>query len=139
MALGLMFLMIQSAVAVTLPTTSYSPYSSGSDYSGGSSEVVFGSGTIISGSFTSLGTVDPSVCTTPGVRRTDCEDCCDENVLLPCEKEQGKGVTCDNLYTSCVNSCEQGGSLPLDGGLSILLTLALFSGAAKAFRNRDNA
>jgi len=135
MALGLMFLMIQNAVAVTLPSTSYTPYAGGGSES---SEVVFSSGSMISGSYSSLGTVDPGVCTTsePSVPayESNCSDCCDIHVLGPCEDE--KGTNCDELNVTCINSCMQGGSLPLDGGLSILLALALGSGAVRVLRKK---
>jgi len=142
MALGLMFLMIQSAVAVTLPSTSYAP---AQQYGGGSSEssVVFSSGSTISGSFLSLG--DGSYggeCTgttggVPPVGGT-CKGCCDSyyNVETCMGGKIEKLEECSALYQSCMDACMQGPTLPLDGGLSILLALALGSGALRVFRKK---
>lgn len=148
MALGLMFLMIQSAVAVTLPTTSYTPSYASEEFGTGSG-VVFGSGTIVTGSYRSLGAIDPDVCTgsAPGIPKsgTSCSNCCStaaglESCIDACVNNGGDPDECEEScgastgYDSCVSSCNAGPSLPLDGGLSILLALALGSGAFRAFR-----
>lgn len=112
-ALGLFA--VQGVFAVTLPSTSYSPYSSSSSYS----EVqIYGSGTVITGSFNELGTAT-DVCTTegePGVPPEEgtCEECC--------SKYFGAKDPAGNL--ACVSSCEQGASLPLDAPLWFMLALA---------------
>jgi len=139
MALGLMFLMIQSAVAVTLPSTSYAP---AQQYGGGSSEssVVFSSGSTVSGSFLSLGDGGyQGECTgaAPGTG-AQCETCCttNYNVETCMGGDYSKYSECAALYQTCYDACMQGPSLPLDGGLSILLVLALGSGAFRVFRKK---
>ncbi len=130
--IGIVALMVQSLGAVTLPSTSYSPYAGGSA-STGTEQSLLTSGTMVTGSYVSLGDYPSTdVCTTeePGVppEGGSCEGCCDSNFNCTTDTE------CWSLYYQCVNSCEQGGSLPLDGGLSILLILSLAGGAVKAFR-----
>lgn len=127
-ALGLMLIMVQSALAVTLPTTSYNPYVSGS-YS--SDEASYGSGILVKGSYLALGS-DADICQSdnPGIPPSggSCEDCCNTSVLIPCDDAGGSEDECGPRYLTCVNGCEQGPSLPIDGGLSFLMMLALGSG-----------
>lgn len=116
----------QGVLAVTLPTSSYTPHSSGDSYS---SESVYGGGSLIAGSFNTLGTeVDVCASATPGVPSGygTCEDCCDH--YFPDD---------ESSYLQCVNACEQGPSLPLDGGLSILLVLSVLGGALKPLLSRS--
>ena len=90
-ALGLMLIMVQSALAVTLPTTSYNPYISGS-YS--SDEASYGSGVLVKGSYLALGSgSDADICrsdypdTPPEGKGNSCEDCCKEYVYDPISAE----------------------------------------------------
>lgn len=131
-ALGLMLIMVQSALAVTLPTTSYNPYISGS-YS--SDVASYGSGVLVKGSYLALGSgSDADICrsdypdTPPEGKGSSCENCCNEYVLAPCLDAGGTDEECGPRNNACVGGCEQGPSLPIDGGLSFLMLLALGSG-----------
>ncbi len=106
---------VQCAWAVTLPSTSYTPHSGGDGFS---SQSVYGSGSLITGTFSALGDTDTGVCATetPDVPAsgTSCEDCCESQSF----------ADDDALYLECVNKCEQGASLPLDAPLWFMLALA---------------
>ncbi|MCQ2360955.1 MAG: hypothetical protein MJ009_05710 [Paludibacteraceae bacterium] len=129
--IGIVALMVQSLGAVTLPSTSYSPYAGGS--SSGTEQSLLSGGTMVSGSYSVLSEGDdPYTHVCDGA--TDCEDCCYNSAFLACLQAGGDPNECGASNTKCVNSCEGGGSLPLDGGLSILLILSVAGGAVKAFR-----
>lgn len=115
----------QVVLAVTLPTTSYTPHSSGDSYS---SESVYGGGSLIAGSFNTLGTeVDVCASATPGVPSGygTCEDCCDH--YFPDD---------ESSYLQCVNACEQGPSLPIDAPLWFMLVIAVLSVTLRAYARR---
>ncbi len=127
--------MVQSLGAVTLPSTSYSPYAGGSA-SSSSEQSLLTSGTMVTGSYSVLSEGDdPYTHVCDG--QTDCENCCRDNAFLACIVAGGDPDECGAANTKCENSCEGGGSLPLDGGLSILLILSIAGGAAKLLRNRN--
>ena len=139
--IGIVALMVQSLGAVTLPSSSYSPYSGGGSES---SEVVFGSGSMVTGSFSSLGGGMPSgyqeqfdacVSTYPEQGSVERMSCC-ESVSTDCANACGSDYECIVACGSANKSCVEAGSLPLDGGLSILLILSLAGGAAKLLRNK---
>ncbi len=111
----------QGVFAVTLPSTSYSPYKSGDSYS----EVqIYGNGTLITGSYDALGTAI-NVCTSSEAGVPTEEDTCEEC----CRKYFGTKDPASNL--ACINSCEQGPSLPLSAPLWFALLLPLVAGALK--------
>ncbi|MCQ2336383.1 MAG: hypothetical protein MJ010_04285 [Paludibacteraceae bacterium] len=131
--LGIVVLMVESLGAVTLPSTSYSPYSA-SPTSDGSFTTT--GGTMVTGSYSTLRSGECPYGTTE-----DCETCC-YNALGIAECEAGcETQACvdqcyiDLGYKSCVDECI-GRSMPLDGGLSILLILSVAGGAVKLLRNR---
>lgn len=135
MALGLMFLMIQSAVAVTLPSSSYTPFSNDNEPSG----VVFGSGSTVGGSSSSLGLFGGYQGECDNQPTGNCEGCCTTYYDIEACLESGTPYEeCRATYSSCIKACEGGGSLPLDGGLSILLVLALGTGAVRAIRKSNS-
>ena len=113
----------QWAVAVTLPSSSYSPYS-GSDasYDGAVYSV-----TLPKSSFNALGTSEWCSSETPG---TDaCENCCTDNVVA-CYGSGEEEAECDRLNLECTRYCD-GGSLPLDAPLWFMLVGAVILSAAK--------
>ena len=134
LALGL--IAAQGAVAVTLPSTSYNPYSGG-----GSSYEAEPSGQLItlpSSSFRSLGAGEPVWCSdqTPGT--TACSDCCYEAVIA-CYSGGGEESECDANNLECTRYCD-GHSLPLDAPLWALILLfvilcASFQGCAALMRS----
>ncbi len=141
--LGIVVLMVESLGAVTLPSTSYSPYA-GSTPSADESFTV-SEGTIYKGNFSQLSS---DACSSEPTT-AKCQSCCANtyseaynSCLDACMSEPGsilesceaQCATSTGLY-GCMQSCDS--SLPLDGGLSILLILSLAGGAAKLLRNRD--
>ncbi len=132
--LGIVVLMVESLGAVTLPSTSYSPYSASAP-SGES--FTTDAGTMVSGSYSTLGTSD-----CPSGTTVDCESCCYTALgIADCEAKCTTQECVDQCYIDlgykkCVDDCEGGGSLPLDGGLSILLILSLAGGMEKMLRGR---
>ncbi|MCQ2337259.1 MAG: hypothetical protein MJ010_08810 [Paludibacteraceae bacterium] len=138
--LGIVALMVQSLGAVTLPSTSYSPYA-GSTSSTGESFITDG-GTMVSGSYNTLGSNgewdDECTGKIVGTDKALCFECCSDKAK-ECASECGTDIecltACANNNASCSKACEAH-SLPLDGGLSILLLLSLAGGAAKLLRNR---
>lgn len=117
----------QGVMAVTLPSTSYSPYVDDCSYS---SDVVVGTGTSITGSFASLGdgedekyktecapTDPPSGITTKGEM---CEECCAKWT------QYGTQARID-----CNYECNHGPALPISTPLWFALLLPLFAGALK--------
>lgn len=138
--IGIVALMVQSLGAVTLPSTSYSSYSASTP---SSERFTTTGGTMVTGSYSTLGSYDVDACTTgtqgvPPSPYTECSVCCYNLVYLPCANEFGKtDPQCLQAQDTCTGNCQQGGSLPLDGGLSILLVLSLAGGAAKVLRNRN--
>ena len=110
----------QMLLAVTLPGTSYTPYTSGGEgYS--ATENVVGSGSLIKGSYLEqLGVTNYSECTNLTTFAA-CEQCC-SNLVIKCY-ESGKPMSeCEALSSGCNNEC--GRSLPLDAPLWFMLALA---------------
>jgi len=135
MALGLMFLMVQSAVAVQLPSTSYAPVSAGESYG----SVAISNGVASSKSFFALGEGEDKPfddcigSTQPG--QIERLNCC-ETAFSQCITNCGEDLDCQDNCEARSKTCPGAPSLPLDGGLSILLVLALGSGAVRAFRKK---
>ena len=80
----------------------------------------------------------------PCTGQADCTTCCTNSTpgFLDCVSQCADDACIEECaastgYKSCVDDCEGGGSLPLDGGLSILLVLSLAGGVAKAFRTKE--
>jgi hypothetical protein len=124
--LSLLFWMLASvAMAVTLPTSSYS-----GSFSGGaeSYEVLLGTGVKMNGtSMLRSSTVDPYTCTDEGNPRgeADCTVCCANYVSWPCAKAGGSESECGELNMICLDGCTNGSrSLPL-GSTLLLLPFAL--------------
>lgn len=123
LALGL--IMAQGALAVTLPTTSYSPYSTSEiTYDGMDATGVQFS----SMKFSALGSSewgDACVAESGGVGNISaCQSCCERKFYECCpngECEDEEYEQCKQLSRDCNNEC--GRSLPLDGGEWVLLTL----------------
>ncbi|MCQ2350655.1 MAG: hypothetical protein MJ003_01630 [Paludibacteraceae bacterium] len=139
--IGIVALMVQSLGAVTLPSTSYSPYAGGS--SSGTEQSLLSGGTMLTGSYSVLGAYDECTKFDEGA----CESCCDSYLQHPCFEiclsQGGDPDTCASQcggqqVKECKSACHGGGSLPLDGGLSILLVLGIAGGAFKVFRARQN-
>lgn len=117
-------------MAVTLPNTSYAPYGVGEQYS---SDPVVNSGTMITGHFQSLGDGgDYSECTSKSF--SDCTTCCGD-LVIACYQSGKSMAECETVSTDCNNAC--GRSLPLDGGLGILLVLSVLGGALKSRLRRS--
>lgn len=138
--IGIVALMVQSLGAVTLPSTSYSPYSASSPSDG---SFITAGGTMVTGSYSSLGSGgydDPNICkgespdTPPAGKGSSCEECCKTYSYDPCKEAKLSIAECAQYNYACTNSCQEGPSLPLDGGLSILLILSLAGGAIKLIR-----
>lgn len=113
-------------MAVTLPSTSYTPYSSDeTSYYG-----VEGSFVTLSGSsFQSLGASVWCTDETPGT--SACEDCCYDAVIACYSSCSGDDCSeCDTNNKSCRGYCN-GASLPLDGGLGLLLALSALGAVLK--------
>ena len=140
--IGIVVLMVQSLGAVTLPSTSYSPYPSSTSSTGES--VITDGGTMVTGSFSTL-----SAGECPHETTADCGTCCYnatkaqyDACMNSCMKTGGFEQceeTCleSSGYNSCVKDCETDPSLPLDGGLSILLILSVAGGMVKAYRVKE--
>ncbi|MCQ2351627.1 MAG: hypothetical protein MJ003_06620 [Paludibacteraceae bacterium] len=132
--IGIVALMVQSLGAVTLPGTSYSPYAGGST-STSTEQTLLSGGAMVTGSYSMLGDAPRTVCQGeesgfPPEEYATCKDCCDD---------QGYDKTPEGrqAYADCIAGCMAGPSLPLDGGLSILLLLSVAGGAVKLLRNRN--
>lgn len=125
LALGL--IMAHGIFAVTLPSTSYTPYS-GSD--GSASEATGGGFSIVKGSYLQLadGDADYSACEGDGNGYTKnnpgqtCADCCKS--LIP-----GTSIADFESRAACVAYCEPGPALPLDAPLWYMLALAALGSA----------
>lgn len=130
---------VHGAVAVTLPSTSYSPSDMNGEYN--NDAILYNNvDSRISGSFIALRAADETSCQTddPGVPKSgsSCEDCCKtasgvEGCVDTCMAQEGADIDeCQNScnestgYKTCVNGCEQGASLPLDAPLWFMLALA---------------
>lgn len=109
----------QGVFAVTLPSTSYSEYYSPSDNVGGTVSI-YGSGSMIEGSFQQLGDAAEK-CPGDGNGKTTadppefCSDCCAKAFPAPQYEEREQ----------CVYACMRGPAVPLDGGLVMLLLVSL--------------
>lgn len=116
-------------MAVTLPSTSYTPFSSSEpSYQG------ISSGTFVKlpeTSFQSLGASDWCTKETPGTE--SCEACCVDE-LRACLARAGEDPTlqaeCATSNDACMTYCD-GRSLPLDGGLGIMLILSVIGAAVR--------
>lgn len=110
----------QVVLAVTLPGTSYTPYTSGGEgYS--ATENVVGSGSLIKGTYLEqLGETDYSECTSLPTFAA-CEQCCG-NLVLKCYDSGKSRSECESLSSGCNDSC--GYSLPLDAPLWFMFALA---------------
>lgn len=115
------------AMAVTLPTSSFS-----GSFSGGaeSYEVLLGTGVKMNGTSmlrSSTGDIDPYTCTDEGNPRdeADCTVCCANEVAWRCAKAGGSESECGELNMICLDGCTNGSrSLPLGSSL-LLLPFAL--------------
>ncbi len=132
--------MVQSLGAVTLPSTSYSPYSTSAPSDDG---FITAGGTMVTGSYSTLGSNGEwdAECTSKivGTDKMPCVECCIDmanNCVAECDGDIACLRACASNNESCSKACDAH-SLPLDGGLSILLILSLAGGAAKLLRNRD--
>ena len=124
LALGL--IIAQGAVAVTLPSTSYSPYSIGGVYEAEPSGQMV---TLPSSAFSSLGEGEPTWCAnqTPGT--TACSDCCSEAVIA-CYSSGEEESVCDANNLECTRYCD-GHSLPLDAPLWFVVMSVVILSVAK--------
>ncbi|MBQ6732182.1 MAG: hypothetical protein IJR06_03575 [Paludibacteraceae bacterium] len=110
------------AFAVTLPTTSYTEYYSSSDNVSGSVSI-YGSGSVIEGSFQQLGDAAEK-CPGDGNGKTTadppefCSDCCAREYPAPQYEAREQ----------CVYACMRGPAVPLDGGLAVFFLLSLIGG-----------
>ena len=136
--LGIVVLMVESLGAVTLPSTSYSPYAGGTSSTGES--FTTDGGTIVTGSYNNLsvgnGISDCQAYQKGSVERSTC---CGEVVTQcyeGCKSAADPGScmdACDDQQMKCIDAP----SLPLDGCLSILLILSVAGGMVKLLRNRN--
>ncbi len=116
----------QVALAVQLPSTSYSSSSVSVDNSG-----IFTtpSGITVTGTFSSL-----------GAGSQECDAAC-QAAFADC-MEKGSGFdTCAAAQETCMKECQGDddtplGPAPIDGGLWILLTLAVISGAVTVISSK---
>lgn len=112
----------QGVFAVTLPSTSYSEYYSPSDNVGGTVSI-YGSGSMIEGSFQQLGDAAEK-CPGDGNGKTTadppefCSDCCAREYPAPQYEAREQ----------CVYACMRGPAVPLDGGLAVFFLLSLIGG-----------
>lgn len=126
-----------SALAVKLPDNPYKSYP-GSNGNSGSYTVSYGT------TFVNQADVSPVAEGTCMVDKQNpnamdlCEECCVNNVLVPCLMEGGTEDSCGPVYKECINSC-MGASLPLDAPVLFLLALAATYGAYTAYRRRKLA
>lgn len=127
------------AVAVQLPSSSYTPYSSGeydSAYGDGSST------TNSSGSFLQLGTADDTWCRSfdPQTQQKMCEDCCVDE-YNSCMALVAQGLVteqdCNDSSLSCGRYCD-GASLPLDAPLWYMLALAAVGATFAVMRKKNS-
>lgn len=133
--LSVCFWLVSTALmAVSLPSSSYfrNSYGSSETY-----QAQMGTGVSINGySVVGSGEYDTSVCTTEGEKGdpTVCQECCEREVLVPCEDDGGDYLTCGALNTECIKSCTDGTSLPLDAPTAFLLALVAAYGAVAVYR-----
>lgn len=118
------------AFAVTLPTTSYSEYYSPSDNVGGTVSI-YGSGSMIEGSFQQLGDAAEK-CPGDGNGKTTadppefCSDCCAREFPAPQYEARAQ----------CVYDCMRGPAVPLDAPLWFMLVIAVLSVTLRAYARR---
>lgn len=118
----------QVVLAVTLPGTSYTPYTSGGESYSSATESVVGSGSLIKGSYLEqLGVTDYSECTNLTTFAA-CEQCC-SNLVTQCYESGKSPSECESLSSGCNNSC--GRSLPLDAPLWFMLVGIVILSVAK--------
>ncbi len=136
--LSIVFWFVTTALmAVSLPSTSY--------YRGATNlaetfQTQVSTGVSING-YSLVGTADyenTSACTTEGVKGdpTECQKCCDLEVLTPCLEAGDDFLYCGGLNTTCIESCAAGTSLPLDAPTAFLLALVAAYGAVAVYRKR---
>ncbi len=109
----------QGMLAVTLPSTSYSEYGGVSS----NDEYQIYTGTSITGRFYALGDGDGGVYGCKNYAdKGSCSDCCDGKL--------NEDTATDEDYRKCADECrgQDIDPLPIEGGLWILLTLAIMSG-----------
>lgn len=134
LSLGLVF--AQGVMAVTLPSQSYNPYvipSVGEDNA--NYDPVIGSGVMMPGqSFSTLregeGSWGTQCVQTSSKDLTTCQNCCTGLLSQICPDVADCPSEYLTLYHDCANEC--GRSLPLDGGIYLIIALAVAFGAAKA-------
>ena len=130
--LSVLFWMVASvAMAVTLPSSSYSMYEG---MNGNNETYTLGIGTTISGTpmLYSSQNIDIAVCTIEGTPQDPnvCGECCFSKVLMIYDDEAA--------YNLCVNSCTNGvalGESPLGEALILLPFIAIY---AVVRRNRKD-
>ena len=127
-------LIAQGVMAVTLPSTSYTPYYQAS---GEESSSIYSSGSTITGNFLRLGDDggDYSDCTGDGNGYTadgsqTCAQCCAG--LIPA----GSSEDWMEQRAACVAYCEPGPALPLDAPLWFMLLIAVLSVTLRAYARR---
>lgn len=124
-------------MAVTLPNQSYEPYAIDpkmADESIYVSSIGYGV-SMPSESYSSLRAGESSgwgdKCVQSSSRDiTTCQNCCAGMLYAVCPNPSTCSEVYVNMYHDCANEC--GRSLPLEGGMYILLALAVAFGAAKA-------
>ncbi len=124
-----------AVMAVTLPSTSYTPFSSSEpSYQGISSGT---SVTLPETSFQSLGA--STWCTDQEQGTAACENCCYEAVIACYSSCSGSDCDeCDTNNKACRGYCN-GASLPLDGGLGFLLILSAIGAAVRPLISRKKS
>ena len=126
----------QGVMAVTLPSQSYNPYvipSVGEDNA--NYDPVIGNGVMMPGqSFSTLregeGSWGTQCVQTSSKDLTTCQNCCARLLSQICSDVTNCPSEYLTLYNDCANEC--GRSLPLDGGIYLIIALAVAFGAAKA-------
>lgn len=126
----------QGVMAVTLPSQSYDPYAIDPTMAD-ESIYVYSTGygvSMPSESFSSL-RADESDWGSKCIQSSSenlmaCQNCCYGLLAAVCPNPSLCSEEYLNLYHACANDC--GRSLPLDGGLYLILALAVAFGAAKA-------
>ena len=115
------------AMAVTLPSNSYSSFIDGSE----TFEFKISTGVRMSGSpMLTTGSIDVGVCTTEGVAKDidTCTGCCDTQVGDPCMARYDDPDICGDLNIQCLDSCTSGSrSLPLGTPLCLLPFIAVYA------------
>lgn len=118
----------QGVMAVTLPSTSYTPYGGDNEYVYESTET---SGSMYEEHYYALGEGAYEECTSKDF--AGCTSCCGD-LVLACY-QSGKGMAeCEKISTDCNNEC--GRSLPLSAPLWFALLLPLVAGALKPLLRR---